>query len=132
MSEQKVGRLFSFEGVDGSGKTTIIERVKMSLEQQGYSVCVIREPGTTILGEQIRAILKDTNTPKTKRAEVLLFLASRADMVETTLSRVQSAYDYIATIKRILYERITTGTNIPVRRNTRSRKITTQRASRRS
>ena len=95
MSEQKVGRLFSFEGVDGSGKTTIIERVKMSLEQQGYSVCVIREPGTTILGEQIRAILKDTNTPKTKRAEVLLFLASRADMVETTLSRVQSAYDYI-------------------------------------
>ena len=86
MSEQKVGRLFSFEGVDGSGKTTIIERVKMSLEQQGYSVCVIREPGTTILGEQIRTILKDTNTPKTKRAEVLLFLASRADMVETTLA----------------------------------------------
>ena len=59
MSEQKVGRLVSFEGVDGSGKTTIIERVKMSLEQKGYSVCVIREPGTTILGEQIRAILKD-------------------------------------------------------------------------
>lgn len=95
MSETKTGRLFSFEGVDGSGKTTVIERVKMALEQQGYSVCVIREPGTTILGEKIRTILKDESTPKTKRAEVLLFLASRADMVESTLSRVQNAYDYI-------------------------------------
>lgn len=95
MSETRTGRLFSFEGVDGSGKTTVIERVKMALEQQGYSVCVIREPGTTILGEKIRSILKDTQTPKTKRAEVLLFLASRADMVEATLMRVQNAYDYI-------------------------------------
>ena len=95
MSEQKVGRLFSFEGIDGSGKTTVIERVKTQLESQGFSVCVVREPGTTALGEKIRNILKDDNTQKTKRATVLLFLASRADMVERTLSRVQTAYDYV-------------------------------------
>lgn len=95
MGEQRNGRLFSFEGIDGSGKTTVIERVKTQLENKGFSVCVVREPGTTPLGEKIREILKDDNTPKTKRATMMLFLASRADMVEQTLSRVQTAYDYV-------------------------------------
>ena len=84
MSEQKVGRLFSFEGIDGSGKTTVIERVKTQLESQGFSVCVVREPGTTVLGEKIRNILKDDNTQKTKRATVLLFLYGRENTIART------------------------------------------------
>lgn len=76
--------LFSFEGIDGVGKTTVIEAVKQKLDEQGYRVIILREPGSTQLGEKIRDILK-SNTPRRGYSEMLLFQASRSEMIETYL-----------------------------------------------
>ena len=46
----------TFEGIEGSGKSTQIELLKASLKEEGYSVEVLREPGTTQLGERIRDV----------------------------------------------------------------------------
>ena len=70
----------SFEGLDGSGKTTQVERLRAALEAEGREVVTAREPGGTALGERIRALLLhgDEMTPL---AEALLFAASRAELV---------------------------------------------------
>ena len=52
-------RFISFEGIDGSGKTTQIEMLKEKLSSKGYKVIVLREPGGTLISEKIREILLD-------------------------------------------------------------------------
>ena len=49
----------SFEGVDGSGKTTQINLLKIKIEENGLECVVLEEPGTTLVGYEIRKILKD-------------------------------------------------------------------------
>ena len=70
----------SFEGLDGSGKTTQVERLRASLEADGREVVTAREPGGTALGEQLRALVLhgDEMTPW---AETLLYAAARAELV---------------------------------------------------
>ncbi|SYV96658.1 thymidylate kinase, partial [Mycoplasma putrefaciens] len=51
----------TFEGIDGSGKTTALLDVKSELEKMGYKVLVTREPGGELIAEQIRKILLDNN-----------------------------------------------------------------------
>ena len=76
----------SFEGLDGSGKTTQIQRTSKWLAEQGYDVLVKREPGGTELGEAIREILLDHRwSGMTPRAEYLLYSASRAQLVEEVI-----------------------------------------------
>lgn len=73
----------TFEGPDGSGKSTQIELVSDHLQQQGYRVYHTREPGGTAIGDQIREILHNIgNAEMTARAEILLYSASRAQLVE--------------------------------------------------
>lgn len=73
----------TFEGPDGSGKSTQIGLVAEYLQQGGYQVYCTREPGGTAIGNQIRAVLHDVdNTAMTSRAEILLYSASRAQLVE--------------------------------------------------
>jgi dTMP kinase len=73
----------TFEGPEGSGKSTQIELVADYLRQLGYQVCCTREPGGTSIGNQVRNILHDVdNTEMTARAEILLYSASRAQLVE--------------------------------------------------
>jgi len=73
----------TFEGPEGSGKTTQIRRLAAWLQEQGYPVLATREPGGTPIGDAVRAILLDKkNTAMTSRAEVLLFSAARAQLVE--------------------------------------------------
>lgn len=71
--------LVSFEGLDGSGKTTQVERLRATLEAEGREVVTAREPGGTALGEQIRALVLhgDEMTPW---AEALLYAAARAEL----------------------------------------------------
>ncbi|KNX36140.1 dTMP kinase [Luteipulveratus halotolerans] len=78
------GVFIAFEGGDGAGKTTQIERLHGWLSQQGREVVVTREPGGTPVGQQIRQLVLhgDDLAP---RAEALLFAADRAHHVATVV-----------------------------------------------
>lgn len=72
----------TFEGPDGSGKTTQIQALYDDLVGEGYPVLLVREPGGTGIGDQIRAVLHDVkNVDMMPNAEVLLYSASRAQLV---------------------------------------------------
>lgn len=72
----------TFEGPDGSGKTSQIALLSTYLRQQGFAVVMTREPGGTPIGDQIRACLHDVrNTAMTAVTEILLYSASRAQLV---------------------------------------------------
>ena len=76
----------SFEGLDGSGKTTQIQMVMAYLRQNGYDVLLTREPGGTAIGDQIRDVLHSLdNTEMDPTAELLLYNASRAQLVAEVL-----------------------------------------------
>ncbi len=76
------GKFISFEGGDGSGKSTQINLLKQYLENKGYEVVFSREPGGTKIGEKIREIILDVeNKEMTGEAEALLYAAARAQHV---------------------------------------------------
>ena len=75
------GKLIVFEGVEGVGKTTQIRMLSDWLGAKALPHFVIREPGGTALGDEIRRLLLDFGAPVTERAEALLFMASRAQVV---------------------------------------------------
>jgi dTMP kinase len=81
-----VSLFITFEGPDGSGKSTQINLVANYLEDLGYRVFCTREPGGTAIGDQIRQVLHDVNNSEmTPRAEILLYSASRAQHVEQVI-----------------------------------------------
>lgn len=76
------GRFFSFEGIEGAGKTTQIQLLAGTLRDAGHDVVRVREPGGTALGEDIRSILlRRDREPPVERAELLLYVAARAQLV---------------------------------------------------
>jgi len=76
----------TFEGPEGSGKTTQIELLRDYLEEKGYPVLATREPGGTSIGDQIRAILLDPrHTEIQSVSEALLFSAARAQIVHQVI-----------------------------------------------
>src|SRR6266545_6733625 len=80
------GLLITFEGIEGSGKTTQALRLRDSLDGRGIPVCLTREPGGSPLSERIREIiLHGGEEPLASRAELLLFLAARAQHVTRTI-----------------------------------------------
>jgi len=76
------GRFIAFEGADGSGKSTQLTKLLEMCAAAGVTVCQVREPGGTSVGEQIRNILLDRNSEMTLHCEMLLYMASRAQLVE--------------------------------------------------
>jgi len=77
-----VGWFVTFEGPEGSGKSTQIGLLRQALAERGVSACFTREPGGTPIGEQIRALLHDErNSAMVPEAEILLYSASRAQHV---------------------------------------------------
>jgi dTMP kinase len=78
--------LITFEGSEGSGKSSQQAQLAEYLRGRGIPLLVTREPGGTEIGEQVRAILSDLkNTAMHPRAEILLFQASRAQLVEQVI-----------------------------------------------
>ena len=75
----------TFEGVDGSGKTTQVELLRRALEAEGRDVVATREPGGTPLGEQVREMLLNGADEITPWAEAALFAAARAELVERVI-----------------------------------------------
>ena len=78
------GHFVTLEGGEGSGKTTLLHQLAACLTQRGYDVITTREPGGTRLGETIRDWLlhQDPSTSIGHQAELLLFLAARAQHIE--------------------------------------------------
>jgi dTMP kinase len=79
----KQGLFITFEGVEGAGKTTQIAMLRAALEREGRRVCVTREPGGDAVAEGVRQLL--LSQEMSPRAELLLFLASRAQNVERVI-----------------------------------------------
>ncbi len=80
------GYFITFEGLDGSGKTTQLGRLATFLESEGHTVTTLRQPGGTALGDRIRAILLDSSAeaslgPIAPHAELALMFADRAQAI---------------------------------------------------
>ncbi|MGN1382999.1 MAG: dTMP kinase [Eubacterium sp.] len=75
----------TFEGIDGSGKSTQISLLKDFLEENGQRVILTREPGGTPAGEKIRNILLDRNNVISDRSEMFLYAACRAQLVRDVI-----------------------------------------------
>jgi dTMP kinase len=75
----------TFEGIDGSGKTTQLNLLADYLVEKGYEVIKLREPGGTILSEKIRELLLDKSIPIPPMTELLLFNSARSFLVETII-----------------------------------------------
>jgi len=80
------GKFITFEGSEGSGKSTQTKLLSDYLRSKGFSVVHVREPGSTIISEKIRRILLE---PKNKKisylSEMLLYMAARAQLVEDVI-----------------------------------------------
>src|ERR1700761_1581055 len=90
------GFFITFEGLDGSGKTTQLQRLAATLTGQGFSVVTLRQPGGTALGDRIRGVVLDSRTEATLGAiapiaELTLMFADRAqavaEVIEPALAR---------------------------------------------
>lgn len=81
------GLFISCEGGEGTGKTTLINRLEQVLLSRGYHVMKTREPGGSRLGDEIRKLLlhRDLSIPISHQTELLLFLAARAQNLEETI-----------------------------------------------
>ena len=80
------GLLITFEGPEGSGKTTLIRSLEERFESIGVSPILVREPGGTAIGEQIRNILLDlASEGMCAETELLLMVASRAQLIRETI-----------------------------------------------
>src|SRR5437660_6995303 len=80
------GTFITFEGLDGCGKTTQLERLARALRAEGREVVVTREPGGTPIGEKVRAVLLDSRTKGlAPLAELALMFASRAQQVQQVI-----------------------------------------------
>jgi dTMP kinase len=78
--------LIVLEGPEGAGKTTQLRLLGDSLSAAGKTVIAVREPGGTPLGDEIRRLLLDPSSDVAPRAESLLFMASRAQLVEREIT----------------------------------------------
>ncbi len=79
----KKGIFITFEGAEGSGKSTNIRFVAAYFRKRGKSVLLVREPGSTTVSEAIRKVLLDNrNKEMSKETELLLYLAARAELVK--------------------------------------------------
>ncbi len=86
------GLLITFEGPEGSGKTTLINAIAEKLRSHGEQPLLIREPGGTDLGERIRNILLDTASEgMCSETELLLMVASRAQLVREKIAPALAA-----------------------------------------
>jgi dTMP kinase len=80
------GKFITFEGLDGSGKSTQLQRLAASLRDRGLDVLITREPGGTEVGENIRRLLLDTQTSGlAPLAELALMFASRAQHIHEVI-----------------------------------------------
>lgn len=81
-SQQKTGLFITFEGIDGSGKSTQLNLCAEALQQAGHEVVITRNPGGTEFGQELRAILLHSRRQVFPLSELLLFIADRAQHMD--------------------------------------------------
>lgn len=79
------GRFLVFEGVDGSGKSTQVGLCVEALRASGHEVVQVREPGGTALSQAIRELVLDPSRSVSPQAELLLYMAARAQLVSEVI-----------------------------------------------
>jgi dTMP kinase len=86
------GKLITFEGFDGCGKSTQLEKATDWLKVQGYSVLKTRQPGGTVIGQQIRDILLNPEHEELQpESELLLYLADRIQHLQDSILPAKAA-----------------------------------------
>jgi dTMP kinase len=81
------GLFLVLDGPDGGGKTTQARRLALWLTDHAFNVVTCRDPGGTALGDRLRSLVQDRQTvPLSMRAEMLLYMASRAQLVEEVIA----------------------------------------------
>ncbi len=87
----------TFEGIDGAGKSTQVKKLRKYLTEKGHEVLTLREPGGTVVAENIRDLLLTSKHDITPIGELLLFSASRAELVQNViLPAIESGITVIA------------------------------------
>lgn len=87
MQENKKGLFITFEGADGCGKTTQINLLNEYLKNKNYKTITTLEPGGSDIGKQLRQILLHHDGFVSKRAEVFMYLADRAQHVDAVIKK---------------------------------------------
>lgn len=92
MASHPRGKFITFEGLDGCGKSTQLEKLATALRKQGLAVVITREPGGTPTAEKIRQLLLDTSTSAlAPMAELALMFASRAQHIKEVIQPALTA-----------------------------------------
>jgi dTMP kinase len=105
------GLFLVFDGPDGGGKSTQALRLKAWLEERRLDVVTCRDPGGTPLGDRLRSILLDRETvPISMRAEMLLYMASRAQLVEAVIAPALAAGRIVISDRYLLANIVYQGT----------------------
>jgi dTMP kinase len=109
---------FSFDGIDGSGKSTQLQLFSDWLRQLGKTVVVCRDPGSTPLGEAIRDILLKRHDLKIDRtAEMLLYMAARAQLVKQVIQPALAAGSVVVSdrylLANVVYQGHAGGLSVP-------------------
>lgn len=85
------GFFITFEGLDGSGKTTQLQRLSAALVERGFSVVRLRQPGGTVFGDRVRSLLLDSGVENAAgglapHAELALMFADRAQAIDEVIA----------------------------------------------
>ncbi|MBI5867697.1 MAG: dTMP kinase [candidate division Zixibacteria bacterium] len=83
--KKRRGFFLVVEGADASGKTTLVKRLGDSYDRLGWTVTSVREPGGTVVSEKVRRVLLDPGVSMNARAELFLYLAARAQVVDEVI-----------------------------------------------
>ncbi len=90
------GKFITFEGLDGCGKSTQLEKLAAGLRDNKIDVVTTREPGGTVIGERIRAVLLDSRTAGLDpQAEMALMFASRAQLIAEVIEPALKAGKWV-------------------------------------
>ncbi len=114
---------FSFDGIDGVGKTTQLHLFQEWLMAEGHEVVTCRDPGSTPLGERLREIVlhSDETTLISPRTEMLLYMAARAQLVEEVIRPALDAGKVVISdrflLANIVYQGYAGGVDIAEIRN---------------
>ena len=98
MAKKNIKKSFfiTIEGLEGSGKSSVIDFLSSFLKKKGFSLKIYREPGSTAVGEKIRRILLDKKNGKlSPHTELLLYLAARTQLIEESLYEDLGRFDFI-------------------------------------